>query len=265
MRHLDNLLAIVVSTVLIIGCAGNLGDVVSVTNVTEAELNVLDDKDLAQLEKIKKTKLDKEESQSLITVIEKTPNYTVSEYLALRSFRIGEVAENHLLVNATAALLFLGMNKATLESLPADVQELIRTKYSGPEIGARASACWKKLGGGVAEDLKAAGHVFTEVSADDLARIARRLVELAQDGDLAAAKVLFSYTLGPPQPAVNPDSVDANEAHLTLQRHFAFKQIDHELALAEGRVPTALGGFDVTTLSDAELIRRLTALYDERP
>lgn len=94
----------------------------------------------------------------------------LSEYLALRSFRIGEVAENHLLVNATAALLFLGMNKATLESLPADVQELIRTKYSGPEIGARASACWKKLGGGVAEDLKSAGHIFTEVSAEDRAR-----------------------------------------------------------------------------------------------
>jgi TRAP-type C4-dicarboxylate transport system substrate-binding protein len=94
----------------------------------------------------------------------------LSEYLALRSFRIGEVAENHLLINTTAALLFLGMNKATLASLPADVQELVATKYSGPDVGARASACWKKLGGAVAEDLKTAGHVFTDVSAEDRAR-----------------------------------------------------------------------------------------------
>ncbi len=94
----------------------------------------------------------------------------LSEYLALRSFRIGEVAENHLLVNTTAALLFLGMNKTTLASLPTETQELIKAKYSGPEIGARASACWKKLGGGVAEDLKSAGHVFAELSAADRAK-----------------------------------------------------------------------------------------------
>jgi TRAP-type C4-dicarboxylate transport system substrate-binding protein len=94
----------------------------------------------------------------------------LSEFLALRSFRIGEVAEHHLLINTTAALLFLGMNKTTLAGMPDDVQELIRTKYSGPEVGARASACWNELGAGVVEDLTASGHSFLEVSDADRAR-----------------------------------------------------------------------------------------------
>jgi len=112
----------------------------------------------------------------------------LSEYLALRSFRIGEVAEHHLLINATAALLFLGMNKASLAALPEDVQELVKTKYSGPEVGARASACWKKLGQGVMEDLKASGHSFVEVSDADRARaetIAAGITD-AYIGDLEA-------------------------------------------------------------------------------
>jgi TRAP-type C4-dicarboxylate transport system substrate-binding protein len=91
----------------------------------------------------------------------------LSESLALQSFRIGEVAQHHLLVNTTAALLFLGMNKAKLESLPTETQDLIKTKFSGPEIGAKASACWKKLGGTVVEELKAGGQDFVELSDAD--------------------------------------------------------------------------------------------------
>ena len=106
-------------------------------------------------------------------------------------------------------------------------------------------------------------RLLAEGSDDDLAEIARRLVKLARSGNLAAAKVLFSYTLGPPQPGISPDSVDVDEARVTLQRHFAFKQLDGELALAEGRLPT-FEGCNVRQLSDAELMRRLTELYKER-
>lgn len=94
----------------------------------------------------------------------------ISESVALRAFRIGEVANHHLLLNTTAALLFLGMNSNTLAALPEDVQALIRTEYSGPEIGARASACWNTLGQGVVADLQADGHTFNELSTADQAR-----------------------------------------------------------------------------------------------
>lgn len=94
----------------------------------------------------------------------------LSESLALRSFRISEVAENHLDVNVTSALLFIGMNKRSLEALPADLQELIKTRFSGPEVGARASACWNKIGAEVVEDLKAKGQNFQSLSDSDRAR-----------------------------------------------------------------------------------------------
>lgn len=94
----------------------------------------------------------------------------ISENLALRSFRIGEVAEHHLRLNTTAALLFLGMNRAALNDLSAEVQNLVRSEFTGPDVGARAAHCWKTLGDGVAQDLLNAGHTFTDLSAGDLAR-----------------------------------------------------------------------------------------------
>lgn len=94
----------------------------------------------------------------------------ISEFLALRSFRIGEVAGHHLLANTSHALLFLGMNKNTLSALPEDLQELVRTKLSGPDVGARASACWEKLGNEVVENLKSEGQDFVPLSDADRAR-----------------------------------------------------------------------------------------------
>lgn len=94
----------------------------------------------------------------------------LAEPVALRGFRIEEVAEHHLLINTTSALIFLGMNKQALESLPAEVQDIVKTNFSGPEIGARAAVCWKDLAGSITEELNAAGHTFTELSAEDQAR-----------------------------------------------------------------------------------------------
>ncbi len=105
----------------------------------------------------------------------------LSEFLALKSFRIGEVAGHHLLANTTHALLFLGMNKNTLASLPDDLQELVKTRLSGPEIGARASACWEKLGNQVVEDLKAEGQDFVELSDAERARAQEVADRIADD------------------------------------------------------------------------------------
>lgn len=105
----------------------------------------------------------------------------ISESLALQSFRIGEVAGHHLLVNTTSALLFLGMNKNTLASLPADIQETIKNRFSGPEVGARASACWNRLGAGVVDKLKAEGQDFVGLSDADMARAKDVAGKIAED------------------------------------------------------------------------------------
>jgi len=96
----------------------------------------------------------------------------LAEFTALQAFRIGEVTKTHLLANASSALLFIGMNKEKLASLPKDIQDIVRTKFSGPAIGERAAMCWQKLGQQVAEKLKSEGHVFVEFTPADRAKVA---------------------------------------------------------------------------------------------
>jgi hypothetical protein len=49
------------------------------------------------------------------------------------------------------------------------------------------------------------------VTEQDVMEIACRLVIDAKNGDKAAAKLLFQYVIGKPQPAVNPDTLDVDE------------------------------------------------------
>ena len=105
----------------------------------------------------------------------------LQDSLALHEFRISEVAGHHLEVNTTVALLFLGMNKRTLARLPADLQEIITTEFSGPEVGARASQCWTDLGAELVTELKAEGQIFTSLSEEDVARAKAVSIEIAED------------------------------------------------------------------------------------
>jgi hypothetical protein len=49
------------------------------------------------------------------------------------------------------------------------------------------------------------------VTDEDIEAVAKKLVEQAKAGDVAAAKLLFSYTIGQPAPAVDPDTLDLQE------------------------------------------------------
>ena len=46
---------------------------------------------------------------------------------------------------------------------------------------------------------------------------ARQVIERARDGDLAAAKLLFSYVIGRPAESVDPDTLDVKEIQLFRQ------------------------------------------------
>jgi hypothetical protein len=50
------------------------------------------------------------------------------------------------------------------------------------------------------------------VDADQMRRIITRLVRVAEGGNLAAAKLILSYTLGKPADVVDPDRLDLEEA-----------------------------------------------------
>jgi hypothetical protein len=53
--------------------------------------------------------------------------------------------------------------------------------------------------------------LLASVTDEDLEAVARELVRQARDGNVAAAKLLLSYTLGKPAPAVDPDTLDLHE------------------------------------------------------
>ena len=49
------------------------------------------------------------------------------------------------------------------------------------------------------------------VTEEDMQEVAKKLVEQARQGDVAAARLLLSYTIGQPTPAVDPDTLDLAE------------------------------------------------------
>ncbi len=55
------------------------------------------------------------------------------------------------------------------------------------------------------------GTLCETVTEDDIQAVARALIERAKQGDVAAARLLFSYTIGQPAPAVDPDTLDLAE------------------------------------------------------
>ena len=69
------------------------------------------------------------------------------------------------------------------------------------------------------------------VTQDDFKAVVYRLVERAQNGNLQAIKLLFSYLLGTPKPVVEPDELDLHEMHLAQQTALAEKTLQ-EAALA---------------------------------
>jgi hypothetical protein len=56
--------------------------------------------------------------------------------------------------------------------------------------------------------------LLASVAPEDIQAVACELVRQAREGNLAAARLLLSYTLGKPAPAVDPDTLDLHEFKL---------------------------------------------------
>src|SRR5262245_50376223 len=72
------------------------------------------------------------------------------------------------------------------------------------------------------------------ISAEQFERVAQKLASLAEEGDLQAIKLLFSYMMGKPMPAADPDRVDVHE--LQLMRDAAPLKVE-SAQLMEAGVP----------------------------
>ena len=63
--------------------------------------------------------------------------------------------------------------------------------------------------------------LINTVTEEDFKAIVFKLVERAQNGNLQAIKLLFSYLLGTPKPVVEPDELDLHELDLAHQQALA--------------------------------------------
>ncbi|MFO0846151.1 MAG: hypothetical protein U0797_27870 [Gemmataceae bacterium] len=69
------------------------------------------------------------------------------------------------------------------------------------------------------------------LTAEDLVAVAVALVERAKQGDVAAARLLFQYTLGKPLHAAHPDRVDADELQAFRENTAPSNVLDHLLSV----------------------------------
>lgn len=75
--------------------------------------------------------------------------------------------------------------------------------------------------------------MMSAVSEKDIREIVARLVWLAKDGDLAAAKLILTYTVGRPPDPIDPDRVDIDGERLDARRRDAawYRQLAEDLDL----------------------------------
>ena len=84
-----------------------------------------------------------------------------------------------------------------------------------------------------------------------IGKIADRMMELAEGGNVSAAKLVFQYVLGKPHEAVSPDRLDIDEVQTF--RDGSSKKDD--------LLPTLLGGVPADV--SAELLRQLTPIMGD--
>ena len=96
------------------------------------------------------------------------------------------------------------------------------------------------------------------VTQEDFKAVVFKLVERAQNGNLQAIKLLFTYLLGTPKPVVEPDELDLNEMHLAHLTALA------EEALQETAAATPAAN-DATPLPESEVDRSATSEPEAPP
>ena len=69
-------------------------------------------------------------------------------------------------------------------------------------------------------------------------------MQAAKKGDVAAAKLLLSYVLGQPTPAVDPDRVDVHELRTIHETAEAMSDVDFEAAISSDRMRHVLDLID---------------------
>jgi hypothetical protein len=95
-------------------------------------------------------------------------------------------------------------------------------------------------GGRPADSARRWALIRGAISDDEVVRIARRLLEAIDKGDVSAAKLLLSYVLGPPMPEIQPGTASMGPALSSLPRPAQIALL--ERAVARLRAEDAAAG-----------------------
>ncbi|MEP3977707.1 MAG: TRAP transporter substrate-binding protein [Parvibaculum sp.] len=87
------------------------------------------------------------------------------------AFRLAEVTKAHVTVNLGTTLGVLALSNKFYDSLPDDLKTMIDTEFSGPEIGARISDCWNKVGNRARTLIEEAGNEVVDLDAGEQAKM----------------------------------------------------------------------------------------------
>lgn len=101
----------------------------------------------------------------------------------------------------------------TCESQAAGEQERKGRDGRGRFVAGNPGGPGNPFGRRVAELRQA---MLDSVGKDDIQAINRKMIEKAREGDAAAAKLVYQYSLGRPAQTVDPDRVDLDEWRLSL-------------------------------------------------
>jgi hypothetical protein len=74
--------------------------------------------------------------------------------------------------------------------------------------------------------------LINSVTPEDIQAVAKALIQRAAEGNVQAAKLLFSYAIGKPQPAPEPDRMDADE--WDVYRETAPMKVESAAVVASG-------------------------------
>lgn len=110
---------------------------------------------------------------------------SVAPWATVAAFRISEVTSAHVRANFGTTIGVLALSKQFYNSLPDDLQTMIDTEFSGPEVGARFSNCWNVVGDVALGMIGESGGEIVELSDADHARLAE-MVRPVIDAELDA-------------------------------------------------------------------------------
>lgn len=99
----------------------------------------------------------------------------IAPWTAVPTFNLDEIARQHIQADLSVGLTFIGMSRRFHASLPADLQELIDTRFTGEAVAESEAACFQQVDAVAIERTRARGNEIVVVTPEARAEAAERL------------------------------------------------------------------------------------------